>query len=415
MTTSRQVVIAGAGPAGLALAVTLARTGLGIRCFDSRADAPWANNYGIWADDLKWFGDAGRQGLQWNRPAIIGADSRSYVVPSTYHMIPNTLLQAQWRTELQSLGGSLLAKRVVGVEARDGGVVCCTLDDGSEELADLFVDATGGTNPWIKRERSPTPGFQTAWGTTIRASLTDLPLQGADMALMDFRPASPTSPAWPPTFVYAFPTGPDTVFVEETVLVANPMVSPDELRIRLRERLHAWNLHDREELHHERCVIAMGDALPVASQPLLCWGASAGMVHPASGYSVGHTVRWAHEAAPAVAELLGTPMSASARQTLLWHQVWPRERRRAWRLYRFGMDVLLGMNAQELGDFFLHFFDCDADRALRFMRFDLSDRQLAELMMDFYRAVPASIRWRLTRAGMGPSGWGLAGRWFTDR
>jgi hypothetical protein len=79
------------------------------------------------------------------------------------------------------------------------------------------------------------------------------------------------------------------------------------------------------------------------------------------------------------------------------------------------MDVLLQMNAAELGEFFLHFFEQDAERALRYMRFDLSDRQLAELMLDFYRAVPGSIRWRLTRAGAGPSGWGLAARWFTDR
>ena len=415
MTTSRRVLIAGAGPAGVALALTLARSGLCVRCFDSRADALWTNNYGIWADDLPWFGAAGQQGLRWERPAIIGTDGRQYVVPSAYHMLPNASLQSQWRAELEALGGSLTAQQVVSVESRAGGMVCCTLDDGSDETADLFVDASGGPSPWVARERSPAPGFQTAWGTTIRASAGDLPLHNADMALMDFRQAAEGVSEWPPTFMYALPTGPDTVFVEETVLVGNPMTPPEELRARLQLRLRTWGLADREQLHHERCVIAMGQALPTAAQPALAWGAAAGMVHPASGYSIGHTVRWAHQAAPAIAELLATPMSASQRQTLLWQQVWPRERRRAWRLYRFGMDVLLQMNAAALGEFFLHFFEQDAERALRYMRFDLSDRQLAELMLDFYRAVPGSIRWRLTRAGAGPSGWGLAARWFTDR
>jgi len=415
MTTSRRVVVAGAGPAGLALAVTLARSGLCIRCFDARADALWTNNYGVWADDLPWFGAAGQQALQWQRPAITGADGRQYIVPSTYHMLPNASLQSQWRAELEALGGSLSPLQVVGIKSRTDGTVSCTLDDGSEETADLFVDASGGTSVRVARERSPAPGFQTAWGTTIRASLSDLPLQHADMALMDFRPAAEGVSAWPPTFVYALPTGPDTVFVEETVLVGNPVTAPEDLRARLNERLRTWGLDGREQLHHERCVIAMGQALPVAPQPALAWGAAAGMVHPASGYSIGHTVRWAHQAAPAIAELLATPMSATTRQALLWQQVWPRERRRAWRLYRFGMDVLLQMSAAELGEFFLCFFEQDAQRALRFMRFDLSDRQLAELMLDFYRAVPGSIRWRLTRAGAGPSGWGLAVRWFTDR
>jgi lycopene cyclase-like protein len=330
-------------------------------------------------------------------------------------MLPNASLQSQWRAELEALGGSLSPLQVVGIKSRTDGTVSCTLDDGSEETADLFVDASGGTSVRVARERSPAPGFQTAWGTTIRASLSDLPLQHADMALMDFRPAAEGVSAWPPTFVYALPTGPDTVFVEETVLVGNPVTAPEDLRARLNERLRTWGLDGREQLHHERCVIAMGQALPVAPQPALAWGAAAGMVHPASGYSIGHTVRWAHQAAPAIAELLATPMSATTRQALLWQQVWPRERRRAWRLYRFGMDVLLQMSAAELGEFFLCFFEQDAQRALRFMRFDLSDRQLAELMLDFYRAVPGSIRWRLTRAGAGPSGWGLAVRWFTDR
>jgi lycopene cyclase-like protein len=415
MTTARRVIIAGVGPAGLALAVTLARSGLLVRCFDAGAGALWTNNYGIWADDARWFGDAGQSGLRWNRPAIIGADGRQYVVPSAYHMLPNELLQAQWQAELAALGGTVVARKVTGVESTADGLVNCTVDDGSQETADLFVDATGGTSPWVARERSPSPGFQTAWGTTIRASLADLPLQGADMALMDFRPASAQTGPTPPTFVYAMPMGPDTVFVEETVLVAHPAVPPEQLQDRLRERLRTWGLHNREELHHERCVIPMGQALPIASQPLLAWGAAAGMVHPASGYSIGHTVRWASQAAPAIAELVHTPMPAARRQTLLWQQVWPLERRRAWRLYRFGMDVLLKMNAGELGEFFLNFFECDAARALRFMRFDLTDRQLAELMLDFYRAVPGSIRWRLTLAGMGPSGLGLAGRWLTDR
>lgn len=415
MTTVKRVLIAGAGPAGLALAVTLARSGLQVRCFDVRADARWTNNYGIWAEDARWFGDAGRQGLQWERPAIIGADGRHYVVPSTYHMLPNAMLQEQWQAELQRLGGSLQGRTIMQVASKSNGAVECALDDGSSETADLFIDATGGTSAWVKRERSPSPGYQTAWGTTIRGSASDLPIQGADMALMDFRPASAETPASPPTFVYAMPVGPDSIFVEETVLVADPLVQPESLRNRLRERLRTWGLHERDELHHERCVIAMGQSLPTTAQAHLAWGAAAGMVHPASGYSIGHTVRWAHQAAPAIAELVHTAMSAQRRQELLWQQVWPRERRRAWRLYRFGRDVLLQMNSAELGEFFLNFFACDAERALRFMRFDLTDRQLAELMLDFYRAVPGSIRWRLTMAGVGPSGWGLAGRWLTDR
>ena len=107
-----------------------------------------------------------------------------------------------------------------------------------------------------------------------------------------------------PSFLYVLPVDEDTVFVEETCLVARVQVPFDELKRRLYRRLSRMGLSVTLEdiLEEEASWIPLGGTPPVAPQRTLAYGAAAGLVHPASGYSIVNSLRRAPGFAQAVVE-----------------------------------------------------------------------------------------------------------------
>src|SRR5690606_15824498 len=106
------------------------------------------------------------------------------------------------------------------------------------------------------------------------------------------------------------PIGPRHVFLEETSLVRRPAMSLAALRDRLNARLAAMDIGLTGVVATERCLIPMGTSLPLRSQPTIAFGAAAGMIHPASGYSLGRALRLA----PAVAEAIAGGLAISPRE-----------------------------------------------------------------------------------------------------
>ena len=53
---SFDVLVCGAGPGGLLLAVNLAKEGCSVGVVDPILDKPWPNNYGVWMDEAEPFG-----------------------------------------------------------------------------------------------------------------------------------------------------------------------------------------------------------------------------------------------------------------------------------------------------------------------------------------------------------------------
>ncbi len=104
---------------------------------------------------------------------------------------------------------------------------------------------------------------------------------------------SPSSvgPSGVTTFCYSLPMR-DGWLVEETVLAARPAVEPIALLPRLAARLgrHPDSLL-ADAVRTEYVRIPLGGARPGPDQPIVAFGAAAGYVHAATGFSVAASIR----------------------------------------------------------------------------------------------------------------------------
>ena len=260
--------------------------------------------------------------------------------------------------------------------------------------ARIVVDAIG----WPPLVASPAarhdPAWQTAYGivTPVRPSAFDGPM------LMDLRP-QPGADAHPPTFAYVVPVAAGWL-VEETVLAARPAVDPMALRARLRDRIGPWP-HGTQQ---EQVRIAMGAPVPRTVPPVIPFGAAAGFVHPATGYSLAPSLR----AAPRVADALARSVGAGRRGRELmadaWAAVWPPAMRRTRRLHLVGLAALLQLDADDTRSFFDAFFELPPDRWRAYLRIDAAPGEVARTMRATFAAAPVAVRRQLA-AAVPRAGW----------
>ncbi len=188
---------------------------------------------------------------------------------------------------------------------------------------------------------------------------------------MDLPTAPPTARRLP-TFLYAMPFSPTRIFLEETSLVARPIVPFPELKARLEARLKHLGIVVKSIEDEEYCAIPMGGALPRLPQRVVAVGGTAGQVHPSTGYMIARVLGAAPAAADAIIDALSSPgdkaedagaaraprgeAEADAMAASVWAAVWPRARLRQREFFVFGMEVLLKLNLAETRQFFAAFF-----------------------------------------------------------
>ncbi len=145
-------------------------------------------------------------------------------------------------------------------------------------------------------------------------------------------------------------------------------------------------------MHRFRNVAAQRERLSTVR-----FGAAAGMIHPATGYSVASSLRAAERVAVAARERLVRPgpVDPSADAAVVADAVWPRHLRRTRRLHDFGLDVLLGMDAAEIRAFFQAFFDLPPERWAPYLRIDTPPTELARIMTAVFRQADWSLRRQL--------------------
>lgn len=341
------VVVVGGGPAGRALARACAARGLGTTLVDANPERPWRATYAAWADQLP--ADA----------PIAVAVSRSRAVTTAEHVIARGYAVLD-NERLRRLPADVrvVAGRVVGWSARE--VVLA----GGRVLTGLVVDATGTAGG---------RAAQTAVGVVVPAERA-APFVGADEALiMDWR-KPPSATTTDPTFLYAIPVSAGEVLLEETSLARRPGLPLDELRRRLHARLaaHGIPVPDGEE----RVRIALdGRARDGA------FGAAAGSVHPATGYSVAAALRRAPVVAAAIAD--GRPVARSAAERVV----------RGLRLR--GLAALLAMRPDDVPEFFNHFFHLPDNLQRAYLDGDADLRGTVRAMLRLF----GSADWRM-RAGL---------------
>ncbi|MBW4720894.1 lycopene cyclase family protein [Saccharothrix obliqua] len=349
------VVVVGGGPAGRALASSCSAVGLATLLVDPHPERPWRATYAAWADELP----AGAP------VAVVAAKARAVAVGAhrigrAYAVLDNERLR-RLPEDVVVVRGSVVDRGRNHVRLADGRVLA----------AGVVVNAAGSTGGGAA---------QHAVGVVVpKASAT--PFVGDDEALvMDWRkPPDAGSPD--PTFLYSVPLPGDRVLLEETSLARRPGAPLAELRLRLHARLAAHGIAVPEGEERVR--------IPLAGRPVAgAFGAAAGMVHPATGYSVADALRLAPEVARGIAA--GTPVE---------RVVWPPAARAVHALRRHGLRVLLGLHPEQVPNFFDLFFQLPENQQRNYLggRSDLVGAVRA--MAALFGAAPPALRARLAFPG----------------
>jgi lycopene beta-cyclase len=134
----------------------------------------------------------------------------------------------------------------------------------------------------------------------------------------------------------------------------------------------------------EEVRIPMGSPPRRGHRNLVPFGAAAGFVHPATGYSVAASLR----AAPRVAQAIAAGSDVGA-------AVWPRHHLRARALHDYGLGALLRLDARDTAAFFDAFFELPRQCWTDYLRVDTTPRAVVGVMGRVFRRAPWRVRARL--------------------
>lgn len=199
---------------------------------------------------------------------------------------------------------------------------------------------------------------QTAVGVVIDSDSTET-------TLMDWRSGD--------TFLYTVPLGGNKVLVEETCLARRPGMPLAELRARLHARLEPAEAEERVRF-----------PLDAPRAPGLSFGAAAGSIHPATGYSVATSLALAPKVAAAI-KAKDDPR----------HVIWSRKARVVHALRRRGLEALLRMDAEQTRDFFELFFGLPVELQRAYLSGREDVRGTSAAMAELFRAAPWRLRAKL--------------------
>ncbi|WP_369254803.1 lycopene cyclase family protein [Geodermatophilus amargosae] len=372
--TPYDVVVAGAGPAGLSAAAACAAAGLRTALV-APSVRPWAPTYCLWADQLD--AAAGPLGLDADAaaaryaPTVVrtaaGGERR---LERGYARLRNDVVHAALLDRFRAHGGEVRTGRVTGLLG-DGGREVAVLAGGGRLAARAVLDARGG---------GPGTAQQRAWGEVVAGPVPDLVPPGGAL-LMDWTALA--DPAAVPAFLYGLPLDDGTVLLEATSLAARPPVPLADLRARLTALLDAYGLRLAGE--PERVAIPL-DAPRRATGPGTALGAAAGLVHPATGYSVASSLRLGPRVAAALAA--GGDPRAVLRAA--------RPRTTAG-LLGLGLEVLLPLDTAGTDAFFAAFFTLPERAWAGYLDVGSPPSAVAAAMARVFTALPGAQRARLLR------------------
>jgi lycopene beta-cyclase len=408
VTERFDVAVIGDGPAGSALAQACRRLGIDVVLVGD--DAPWTATYSTWADDL--VDDAGLELVDVDAVAAIASSevwaygARPHRLPRTYATLDNDALRSALRDGVEH--------RRVRVDRVAAGTVDGTaagktghrleLVDGSTMTARVVVDATGWPARFARHDSERAPAWQTALGVVLPEPP---PGDLGKPTFMDFRrvlgpDGAPSSvgPSGVTTFCYSLPVS-DGWLVEETVLAARPAIEPIALLPRLAARLgrHPDSVL-ADAVRTEYVRIPLGGSRPGPEQPIVAFGAAAGYVHAATGFSVAASIR----AAPRVAAAIGLALESSpgtVDPAPIAEAVWTASMRRTRVLHDFGLEVLLDLDDDEVRAFFDAFFELSIADWSAYLRVDAPPSEVSAVMGRLFRSSSWQLRRRL--AGRNPA------------
>eukprot|EP00451_Oxyrrhis_marina_P010021 CAMPEP_0204311066 /NCGR_PEP_ID=MMETSP0469-20131031/2111_1 /ASSEMBLY_ACC=CAM_ASM_000384 /TAXON_ID=2969 /ORGANISM="Oxyrrhis marina" /LENGTH=439 /DNA_ID=CAMNT_0051290951 /DNA_START=54 /DNA_END=1373 /DNA_ORIENTATION=- len=363
MTAQLDLLVIGAGPAGLGLGCYAAREGLRVLVVDANPKVEWHCTYCTWLLELdsSWIQGLQRPGgaevfdLRYDSTVMIGPDGERIQLGRGYGRLNSSAIRSSMISALKAGQGELVEGVVSQVEHGEGYTQVKTTQ-GQTRRAKCVVDASGHYTSQLDLCAGPHRRWQCFVGETLRCRQP----HGYDLGtavIFDWRLAHEGEDGVPPTFAYVLPMDEYTLMVEETVLMADEKVPLDAIQARLEGRKKLMGLEGAEVVGEpERCSFPMGGAVPVRTQQLVGFGAAARMVHPATGYSVAFTLNSVPEVVARLklglsCGLAGLPLARS-----VWECIWSDDRLRQYTIYTMGADVIMSLNRKGLGQFFTAFF-----------------------------------------------------------
>lgn len=319
---------------------------------DPEPERPWPNNYGIWVDEIQQVELQDCLAHRWSRARVKLDEDRAHLIERAYGQVDNQRLKAA----LLGRCAKVTHIRGCAVRASHAGNYTTVELRGERPLkARLVMDATGHNPALLELAPMHSPPAQVAFGVALR--LDAHPFPPDEMLFMDFSESGLSDDPSPqaPSFLYGMPFGPNSLFLQETSLVADPPASIDWLEKRLDARLKRLGLSRNQPTFVERCYIPMGLPIP-RPQRVIGLGAAARLVHPATGYMLGPALRLATKIAGASKAALDAKALGMEAANHVWQSVWPEERRQIVALHQLGLSALLDLDSAQTRDFFDLFF-----------------------------------------------------------
>lgn len=386
MTKVFDVVVIGAGPAGLSLAAALGKRGVNTLCADPALDKTWPNNYGTWIDELEPLGLADCAANVWQKTAVYTKNNDE----------KSTLNRAYFRVDRKKLKARLLQRceevkcvkvvqgAVTDVDASHAELSTVTMEIESEVQrvdARVVVDATGHDLRFVQFEEGKDPGYQIAYGIECDVSERGYPYAYDEMMLMDFRDDHMQDTAEnreaserEPTFMYVMPLDNGVgrrAFFEETSLVASPPMEMDKLKRRLYKRLKYLNVEVEKVYDVEYCKIPMGGPKPSLDQRVVAYGGAAAFVHPATGYMIARALTLADRMSESISAELNSGDNADIISRRIWSRTWNASMLRQRDFLNFGGEFLQRRALSSTREFFAAFFELPQDQWAGFLSFKL--------------------------------------------
>jgi lycopene beta-cyclase len=404
------VVVAGGGPAGWSLAAACAE--LGLRVTLVTPTTTWRATYGMWLDEVavlpagaRYVTARARAGDRWltrryvvlDNPTVLAGFAHrdievitsraSTATPEGLRLTDGTLIPA---TTVVDATGTRAALTPPTTADTTGTPTLPTTVTGTAGTHATVVNATAAPTPpcgqlpsTAKSRRSPAvswqPGAggqprveQTAFGVLVSPAVAAPFVGPGEAVFMDWRqPPGFTDPA---TFLYAVPLPDGRVLLEETCLARRPGLGMAELRDRLAARLGGLPDGDTEK-------VRFPVDSPIPRNGPIPFGAAAGLIHPATGFSVADTFRLAPTLAAAIRD------GRDPRRVL-----WPLPARLTHRLRHMGLATLLTLTPAEHEQFFDLFFALPTHRQRAYLSGRADLRGTAATMAALFRAAPANLR-----------------------
>lgn len=342
---SADVVVVGAGPAGWSLAHACTAIGLDVVLVAPRPTRVWDRTFGLWADELGPLPDGARA----VRAARVTAAGRRLTRP--YAVLDNAAVLAAYRS-----GGTRVVSGTVTHVSAAPPRMTVHVREGGALSAGVVVDASGAGRVLSGGPARGPRAEQTAYGLIVPAEAARS-LVAADGAV--FMEWARAGAAEPPTFLYAVPLPDGRVLLEETSLARRPGLPLAALEERLRARLADAGVETGPQPAVERVRFTLDDDVPPTRPGVLAFGVAGGMMHPASGFSVGEVLATAAPTAAALRDALPSGAEAAARAARA--ALWPARARAVRRLRAAGLSTLLRLQPEVVPAFFDAFFGLSPD------------------------------------------------------